>query len=293
MALVLVGCKSGGEDKVISDTLTQVKNGIYQKCSNDDGESYKETIYVSDSYVQERYTFYTTTGCPSGSEYLDEKVVYSYEDLGSFNYKLRVESAVALPLNVTFVTMMNSHQICGSSTWAKDIPKSTIGLDCGSDSGPTQIGDEGTIKMGMVGASLRVVSEGGTFTYSSLNALNFANTSQSLQNGNYGYYDGTNGMYLNINGTAFTATVYDQLSKKYFVINGTTSGSGNTRTFTVGSTTPSSCPVNDVVYSFSQLSESLALREDGESDLVLQKLPYSASLFVSAYLENGYSSACF
>ena len=295
LALVLVGCKSGKEDKVISENLTQVQNGVYQTCSYDsaDGVSFKEYVFVSDTYILEGGAAYVGSGC-TGTELYNMKMYYSLLPLGSHNYRIRIEGATVNAVNSAIASEFSNIDFCGITTWATNTPYSMIGRDCGENGETLQIGDEQDITAGMLGTNLRVISQGNKFTYTSLNAMNFANSSQTLVNGDYAYYDGTNGMYMSVASPNYAVTFYEEASSTYFMINGTFTRSGNDVAFRVVS---SACPAytNGETFNmkFAQLAGSLALREDGDPDLLLEKASFTSSQFVSATLGGGYSMGCF
>ncbi|WP_408098654.1 hypothetical protein ACJVC5_07005 [Peredibacter sp. HCB2-198] len=294
MALVIVGCKSGGSDKVTTDSMTQVQYGRYTICENDTGSSAKSITTVTSTYLQEKLVFYDGTNCATGNEAYELNTIYSYSSMGSNNYRIRVESAMVTPYTSYYEGEFEWAGFCGSTNWSVKVPKNIIGVDC--EGLQLNVGDEGDLKIGMAGANLRIVSSGNSLTYTSMNAMNFSDSNQSLLNGDYVYYDGTNGMYLTIGAPNYSVTFYDQLTRKYFMINGTFTTTGNDATFTVVSST---CPAytNGETFNmkYSQLAGSLALRENGDPDLLLEKFftGLNSSHYISAYLESGYINGCF
>ena len=294
LALILVGCKSGGDDKVISDSLTQVQYGRYTICENDSGTSARSITTVTSTYLQEKITFYDGTNCGTADEAYELNTIYSYSSSGSNNYRIRVESAMVTALTSTYEGEFEWAGFCGSTNWSVKVPKNIIGVDC--DGLQLNVGDEGDLKIGMVGANLRIISDNNKITYTSMNAMNFANSNQSMINGDYVYYDGTNGMYMTIASPNYSVTFFDQSTRKNFMINGTFTTTGNDATFTVVS---SACPAytngETFTMKYAQLAGSIALRESGDPDLLLEKFfpALTSSHYSSAYLESGYTSGCF
>lgn len=294
LAVLIVGCKKS-DDKVISDTLTQVQAGVYQSCEKIETISAKTNVYVTDSYVQEGTVFFAGTSCASGNEMYEIKTIYSYQALGSNNYTMRIESAALTPLASAAETEFEGINFCQIASWTLNQPANILERDC---EGVTfEHGNEFNMSMGMSGSSLLITGNGEKFRYSSLNAMNFANT-QSLQNGNYVFYDGSVGMYFTASSPNYSVTFYDSDTRKYFMINGTYTTAGNSGTFTVNA---SACPSYTVgetfTMSFAQLTASLGIRESGEADLLLSKVGFTTGQFVSAFLNNPidpiYTMGCF
>lgn len=292
LALVLVGCKSGKEDKIISESMSQVKPGVYTLCEQDGSFSTKSTVFVADTYISEGMMYYAGANCSSGNELYDLKVTYSITSNGGYSYNLTTESAVFTSYDPDVSQDLRDDSFCNYSSWITTTPYSILDDDCGDFMFVK--GDSFDATVGLVNGNLRVVSDGNKFTYNSLHLLNFE-SGGSLQNGLYTYTDGEYAMFLNLGTTTYQANMYEVRTGKAFTISGTFSVTGNTGTFTVNTSgCTSQYPTSSTfTLKLSQGVNSLGLREDGEGDLLLEKIAYSSSEFESAFLNRSFSVSCF
>ena len=284
-----VACKKSGDSKVITPS-TPAEYGVYETGCIADGSSGTASIgrfYYGDSYIFEESTLYSSSNCSDSYKLITESYTYSYSRNG-------VALNLSLVSSVGIVHHSSLQTLCGQS-WSLNTPKSLIGVDCGD--GALQLGATLAIDVVATGNGARVYSGSESFNYSRIHTIDFANKGETLSNGDFSYYDGTNALYLTIATPNFAATFFDADLNRYFTINGTFTSSNNSATFTVVANSQNCQPTEFAVGmsftdKFSKASKSLALRED-DGDILLAKVNYTSTQFRTAFLSGSYSQACF
>lgn len=294
LGVLLTACKGGGGGGGGSSAPDVISYGVYQICEYDSNSdmSSRSLIYINETLLSEVITYYNGANCQSGNEAFDERYVYSYSNTGSA-YRLAVEAYTSSSLSAPDVTYNNTNSYCGFSNWVLNVPKNALGRDC---LGTTiNQGDYIDVTAVKTGSSLAVTSQSGTTTYALTGAWDFTNQGQTVANGNWVFYDGSQGAYLTTNSGNYSITYYDPATLRYFTENGTYTSANNVMTSTVVSYVPD-CGTDEGSTdskSFSQTSFSLAIKDVGALDILLEKVPYTNVQFRDSFLGAGYSAGCF
>lgn len=293
--LMMVGCKGGGGgDSVTSGSTSGEVKGVYSECENIDdiGYSVRTLVTVSDYGMTEAYIYHDNTNCTTSSAVEKISIHYNTQPSGG-SYIFTLVAATSTMLDATYAADMDTNGYCGLSGWVKDEAQDILDQDC--DGITFNGGASFSAKVYRSGSSLILSAGGEKFVYPTLNGLNFANTSPTLAQGNYFYYNGAVGVFININAGTYTATYYQGTSKKYFSEDGSYSVAGNEITLTPsaysgGCGDPSDLGV-PTTHRLATTSFSMAIEESPQ--VVYEKTVVSKSNFESAHLRGLYSAGCF
>lgn len=291
--VVLVGCKSGGSDKVTSSS-TPAKPGAYTSCKYDeDLELYAHNlVLINSSSITQTIKYFEESDCRTGPTF-SESYIYSYTRSGT-TFNLTYESAVVTSHDSNFTAAFNSLSFCDEGAWQNNRPVDILDKDC--EGVYIAKGESFTSNITSSGSSITVKSEGVNFTYRSINGLNFSAHGQNIADGDYIYSNGAYAMHISITGSNYQSHLYNPVTKEKIVETGTLNGSNNTVNITVSSYSQS-CPEYDPdigetsTSKFSLTDYTMALRS-GTSDVIFEKTNITYVDFENKYLGSGFSAGC-
>lgn len=294
IAFLMAACKGSGGNGNTIITPSPVSPGVYTYCENDteNNISARALILVTANSMHEKLLQYSALNCASGSEEFEMHTIYSYTRSGT-TYTMTYQSATTTSLSASDVLNNETVDFCGVTDWTINEPVSMMGRDCGGYA--VNVGD--TFNMSAYGTSsgMKVVVSGVTLNYTSLGAMNFSNVGATVADGNYIFYNGGIGIYMNVTSPNYSVTLYDVATTRYYTENGTLTSSNNSVVFTVGSYT-NGCGDGDEgessTMSFAKTPWSLALKETS-GELLMEKFSYTEAQFRSAFLPGIWSAGCF
>ena len=310
LGLLLTACKGGGggggsapNDPKIEDggqiddtpSTLQAHKGIWYACydldldsDNVDDMSVQKLFTVGDNSLSTETTYFFVPGCSSGDEeyQITETSTYTRNE-NSYSLVLREKTYISLTDGD--VTYNNNNSYCGLTNWAKDVPQSILGLDCGGTT--SDYGDTGSLALNREDDTLTA----GDDFYILAVGTDLTPNGQTIPNGSFSYSDGESvAIYAIFNNGSYSVYWYDLVSKVYNYEVGSYTSSNNVVNFTVITSTPLGCISGSKSRRFSSGAMALTM-EIEESDNVIYglKVSYTESQFRDAFLGGGFTTGCF